>query len=267
MELYMQIELIDQLYRENLPRFKRTVLKRNWDSVIIVLDGIYYIHPKGSKEPMLVGKNEIAFIPAGTEITRSITEPATYYSLFFTSQIDHPFRISLLPCKLSIPETQIKAITNSLEHAFPIPHNRELLAHLVERILTDNYLFDKSKKINLPRVSDEVKIAIRYMNAHLSEELSVDELASRVYLSRTGLIWKFKHELNTTPLQHLILLRLRYAKHLLLDQQYSIGEVAEQCGYANPYYFTNCFRKYYGMSPTAFRKKHLGNTEAEKQLT
>jgi len=257
----MQIELINQLYRENLPSFKRTVLRRNLDSLIIVLDGVYYIQAKGIKKPILIKKNQIAFIPSGIEITRKITEPATYYCLSFTSEVDHPFRISLPPCKLSIPEIQVQAIINSLEHAFPMPENRELLTHIVERILADNYLFGKPKKVNLPRLSEEVKSTVKYMNAHLSEELSVDELASRVYLSYTGLIWKFKHELNTTPSKYIILLRLNYAKHLLLDQQLSISEIAEQCGYANPYYFTNSFRKHYGISPSAFRKKYLENPD------
>ena len=86
----------------------------------------------------------------------------------------------------------------------------------------------------------------------------MDELASRVYLSHTGLIWKFKQELGTTPSQYLILLRLRHAKQLLLNPPYSITEIAELCGYANPFYFANAFRKHVGMSPTEFRKYYMG---------
>ena len=91
----MKIELINQLYRENLRGFKNSTIKRNWDTVIIVLDGVYSIRPEGQKKPILITKNEIAFIPSGTEITRDILEPATYYHLTFNSQIEHPFRISL----------------------------------------------------------------------------------------------------------------------------------------------------------------------------
>ena len=257
----MQIELISQSHKENLSEFPNTLMKRNWDILIIVLEGTYSIQPAGRKKPFYIRKNEIAFIPLGTEFERDVISPLTYYHISFRAQSDHPFRMGLLPCKLSIPTEQVIPIINSMEHSFLIPDNRELIAHLVERILAENYLFGKNKKINLPHLSEEVISTIRYMNSHLSEELSMDELAARVYLSHTGLIWKFKHELDTTPSQYLILLRLRYAKQLLLDHPYSVTEISEMCGYANPYYFTNAFRKYSGMSPTAFRKHYLGKTE------
>ncbi|MBQ8309447.1 MAG: helix-turn-helix transcriptional regulator [Clostridia bacterium] len=260
----MQIELINQSQRENLEAFKTPTLKRNWDILIIVLDGIYSIYTEGRKKPILLHKNEIAFIPSGTEFTRSAVEPVSYYHISFCSQGDHPFRMLLSPGKLGIPQEQVIPMINSMDHAFLMTDNRELITHLVERIFAENYLFGKNKKVNLPHLSEEVLSTIRYMNSHLSEDLSMDALAARVYLSHTGLIWKFKQELGTTPSQYLILLRLRYAKQLLLDHPYSITEIAELCGYANPYYFTNSFRKYSGMSPTVFRKHYLGKTSQSR---
>ena len=257
----MQIELISQSHKENIESFKNAVLKRNWDILIIVLEGTYSVFPEGRKKPFFLQKNDIAFIPSGTEIERCALSPISYYHISFRAEGDHPFRMGLPPSRLSIPEEQRIPIINSMEHAFPIPDNRELITHIVERIFTENYLFGKAKKVNLPHLSEEILSTIRYMNAHLSENLSMDELAARVYLSHTGLIWKFKNELDTTPSQYLILLRMRYAKQLLLDYTYSINEIAEMCGYENPYYFTNSFHKYSGMSPTAFRKHYLSKTE------
>ena len=262
----MQIELINQSRRENLQTFQIPTLKRNWDILIIVLEGVYSIQPEGRKKPILFRENEIAFIPSGTEFARNAPEAVSYYHISFRAQVDHPFRMSLPPGKLRIPREQVLPIVNSMERANLIPDNRELFTHLVERILAENYLFGKSQRAALPHLSEEVLSTVRYMNAHLAEELSIDELAARVYLSHTGLIWKFKHELNTTPSQYLILLRLRYAKQLLLDQSCGISEISEMCGYANPYYFTNAFRRYAGMSPTAFRKHYLEKTDqAEMQ--
>lgn len=257
----MQIELINQTRWDHVRAFKTPTLKRSWDILIVVLEGTYSIQPTGRKKPILLSKNEIAFIPSGTEFARSTPEEVSYYHISFRAQVDHPFRMLLHPGRLGIPREQTIPIVNSMEHAFLIPDNRELTVHLIERILAENYLFGSSARVSLPHLSEEVLSTVRYMNLHLAEELSIDELAARVYLSHTGLIWKFKHELDTTPSQYLILLRLRYAKQLLLDQSCSIAEVAEQCGYANPYYFTNAFRRFSGMSPTAFRKHYLGKAE------
>ena len=75
------------------------------------------------------------------------------------------------------------------------------------------------------------------MRKNFDKKIDMDELAKRVFLSHSGLIWKFKKELNTTPSNYLKILRLRYAKQLLLNYSYSVTEISEMCGFANPYYF------------------------------
>ncbi len=260
----MQIELINQYHLENLTQFKVTEIKRQWDSLIMVVSGRYTILPGGRKKPILLGANEIAFIPAGTQFSRTLEAPTTYYHISFRSDADHPFRFSLPPCKLILPPEQAAAIFKSMSHAFLIPNNRELITHIAEHIFTENYLFGKTNKVSFRPLSEEVMSTVLYMNRNLDQVIDVDALAARVYLSHTGLIWKFRQELGTTPSQYLILLRLRYAKQLLLNHPYSITEIASMCGYSNPYYFTNAFRRYSGMSPTAFRKHYLGDEGGKK---
>ena len=137
-----------------------------------------------------------------------------------------------------------------------LPNNQELITHIIEHIFAEYYLFGKSKKTSLKPLSNEVTGTINYMNRNLDKKIDMDQLASRVFLSHSGLIWKFKKELNTTPLHYLNLLRLRYAKQLLLTHPYNITQISELCGYSNPFYFTNLFHKHTGMSPTEFRKFH-----------
>ena len=177
-------------------------------------------------------------------------------SHLFYLQTDNPFYKTIVPGKLSLPESQRDALFKSLHCASLLPNNRELITHMIERIFVEQYLFGKVKKTTLKRFSDEVTDTIHYMNRNLDKKLDVDELAARVFLSHSGLIWKFKKELNTTPLHYLNLLRLRYAKQLLLTHPYSITQISEMCGFSNPFYFTNLFRKHEGMSPSAFRRTH-----------
>jgi AraC-like DNA-binding protein len=256
----MEIELINQHHIESLECFKNPSMKRGWDILIMVVSGTYSLFLEGKKKPLVLKEHEIAFIPANTEFHRIAEDFPTYYHISFHADAEHPFRRDLAPCKLSLPKEQAVPIFNSMERAFPIPDNRELIIHLVERILTENYLFGKSPKEKFPHMSEEVLNTVRYMNRHLDEPLDIETLATRVYLSHSGLIWKFKRELGTTPSQYLILLRLRYAKQLLLNHPYNINEISEMCGYTNPFYFTNAFHRYAGMSPTEFRKYYLEGT-------
>ena len=207
----MQIELINQYHYENLSVFKKNIVVRNCDAFVLVIKGGYSVLATGEKRPIVIGEHEIAFIPAGVEYYRTMTEASTYYYISFHSDAEHPFRRGLPMSKLILPKDQAIPIFNALERAFLIPDSRELITHLIERIFVENYLFGKSRTVDLPHVSEEVIDTVRYMNRNLNQRLDMEELAARVYLSHTGLIWKFKRELGTTPSQYLILLRLRYA--------------------------------------------------------
>lgn len=253
----MQIELVNHYLFEDKTEFKGSTVKRQLDILLMVIDGSCSILPENKDKPYIVGKNEIFFIPANTEFKREIISALTYYHISFYAQADHPFRISLPVGKIILPPEQTLAIFNSMHRAAHMPDNRELISHIVEHILAEDYLFSKKRKKELNHLSDEVLNTINYMNKNLSKKIDIDDLAARVYLSNSGLAWKFKQELNTTPSQYLIMLRLRYAKQLLLNHDYTVTKISEMCGYSNPYYFTNVFHNYCGMSPTDFRKHYL----------
>lgn len=149
----------------------------------------------------------------------------------------------------------------SVKHASILPYDRaydrELITHIIEHIFAENYLFGNKDKKQSHAFSEKIDEAIRYMRDHLDQKIEMEEIANHVYLSHSGLIWKFKQELGTTPSRYLTFLRIQKAKQLLLNYSYSIAEISEMCGYQNPYYFTNAFRKYTGRSPSSFRKYHF----------
>jgi len=67
----------------------------------------------------------------------------------------------------------------------------------------------------------------------------------------------FKSEMNITPLEYLTQLRIEQAKnHLSNSDVYSVGEIAEMCGFSDQYYFSRLFKKIVGLSPREYRNKH-----------
>lgn len=69
---------------------------------------------------------------------------------------------------------------------------------------------------------------------------------------------KFKEEIGMTPHEYLISLRINRAKFLLMQDSFvSVANVAEQCGFNDSFYFSNCFKKNVGLSPLQYRKKTL----------
>jgi len=97
---------------------------------------------------------------------------------------------------------------------------------------------------------------LAYMETHYCDsELSLESLASSVNFSVSYICALFKKNGNTTFIKHITAIRMEKAKELLSDPGLKIVDIAESLGYADPYYFSHCFKKYAGVSPKEFRNR------------
>ena len=86
-----------------------------------------------------------------------------------------------------------------------------------------------------------------------NERFSIDQLASALNISNSGLFTKIKNLTSTTPNKLLLLVRLKKASELLIENNYRINEICYMVGFNNPSYFAKCFQKQYGVLPKDFR--------------
>jgi two-component system, response regulator YesN len=98
-----------------------------------------------------------------------------------------------------------------------------------------------------------VQGAIDYIGAHFYEDLTLQDVAGKVYLSPSYLGSILRAELKQSFTEYLAGVRIDRAKELLRNPQYKLYEISEQVGYQNPAYFCNVFKRYTGMSPKEFR--------------
>ncbi|MBP3435949.1 MAG: helix-turn-helix transcriptional regulator [Clostridia bacterium] len=252
----MELETIFNSSEKSKKRFEVEEGNRPWDIFLVIGNGRYTLSFPDLDETYTVGPFEASYIPKNTTFTRRILEPIDFHQFVFQCHVPNEAYKNLTRGTLGVPEAQIQAFLASADKLSEIADSSDFVSHMIERLITESYIFSKQGGKCARGLSVEVSETIRYMTDHLSEKLDMGVLAARVYLSHAGLIGKFKKELDTTPVEYLIMLRLRKAKQLLLEGELPIGVIAERCGYANAYYFTNAFRHYAGMSPTAFRKQY-----------
>ncbi|RTE08923.1 response regulator transcription factor [Paenibacillus whitsoniae] len=126
----------------------------------------------------------------------------------------------------------------------------------------ESYLNAKLKMIGIKRqpvISQKHKAAvdfmIGYIHEHYASDLTMDELAGKLFISKNYLNQLFKKVTGETFMNYVIRVRLEKAKALLLEGNYLIYEVAEQVGYQNVPYFSTLFKKYCGMNPSDLLKK------------
>lgn len=96
--------------------------------------------------------------------------------------------------------------------------------------------------------------AFNYLEAHFSEEVTVEELAGCLSVSPRHLERLFQQYCKETPLEHLTELRMVEALRQLVYTGAPISEVAVRCGFSDPSYFSRVFKAHYQVSPRRYRE-------------
>lgn len=102
--------------------------------------------------------------------------------------------------------------------------------------------------------SRAVLLAKQYINEHYAEALTLETIGQVVGLNPSYFSNIFRKESGCTFIDYLTEIRMKTARQLLTDTDLEIIEIAEQTGFNDLKYFSKCFRKNTGMTPTAYRK-------------
>lgn len=112
-----------------------------------------------------------------------------------------------------------------------------------------------------------VEIAMTFMETEYANEISIISLSERLHLNRSYFYLLFKRSTGLSPQQYLTTIRLKKASDLLLHFGYTPGEAAASTGYADLSSFSRTFKRYYGLSPTAYTNQHGVLATPKKELT
>lgn len=92
-----------------------------------------------------------------------------------------------------------------------------------------------------------------YINKNFTEDISSKVLSKLFGYDEAYFCRRFKEATGTTPTKYIRYLRLEKAQHLLRTTPENICDIALLCGFSDICYFSNCFRRQYGISPSVFR--------------
>ncbi len=103
-----------------------------------------------------------------------------------------------------------------------------------------------------------LKKAFKVVEDHMDDEnFDVETFAMHLGVSRSLLFTKIKAWTNFTPNEFVREIRLKYAAKLLENKAIRIAEVSNKVGFKRAKYFSQCFQKKYGMTPTQYAEKNL----------
>ena len=107
---------------------------------------------------------------------------------------------------------------------------------------------------NTPSSSSQyVLAAIKFIQFNYSHDISVDDIAQAVGVSRSHLYRVFMSNVGQSPIDYLTGYRISEACSLLKNTGLSIAEIAVSVGFFDQFYFSRVFKKRYGCSPSDYR--------------
>lgn len=100
--------------------------------------------------------------------------------------------------------------------------------------------------------NDPVTRAISYIRDHLSEQLTIADLADYVCLSPSAFAHLFREIAGMSPYQFIKSVRMDRARELLVDGEMNVSEVARTVGYSSLSHFVNEFKRHFGVTPRSY---------------
>lgn len=164
----------------------------------------------------------------------------------------------------SLDEQRIQGFECGADSYISKPFNSKLLLVRL-RNLMDNHkrlkqFFGDKTTLSKEPVSDVDKGFVDRFRELIEEnladsELSVEDLGSKMGLSRVQLYRKIKALTNYSPNELVRIARLKKAASLLASSEKTISEITYEVDFTSPSYFTKCYKDYFGESPTDFLKR------------
>lgn len=112
---------------------------------------------------------------------------------------------------------------------------------------------EKRSRTNRYRIFEK---AVLYMEYHIGDDFTMEELAEEMGIAKKVLNQLFKDYANHSAFAHLKELRLQKAKELLLQTDSTITEIAGEVGWTNASKFTASFKSRFGLTPQEYRKEN-----------
>ena len=136
-----------------------------------------------------------------------------------------------------------------------ISHRRIIQQTFVEQLKPDD---KKTYKLESPEIvnadNEMMKKLMDFMEDNISNtEMKIEDLADAVNLGRSVFYGKIKSITGMTPVDFVRHIRMLRAEELITRSDYSFSQIAYMVGFSDPKYFSKCFKKETGMTPSEYR--------------
>lgn len=195
--------------------------------------GFTDVYLKDQPDNLLTWEGQTPVLDTTPELQEKIT--SLFFSMLAEKEQTFPGKYDMMRCYLGqIILHVIRAFTQIPEETAQQTNHVKFISH---------------------RKNHVIKTIMDYMESHYAEKISLEGIASNMYLSPIYVSKLFKEETGESPIQYLIQVRLKHAVQLMKEYpQYSIKKIAIEVGYEDAFHFSKIFKKHMGVTPKEYRK-------------
>ena len=201
----------------------------------------------------------------GFEVTRKLKTD------FDTSHIP-----IILLTALSSAESHLKGVESGADAYITKPFSPKLLLarafQLINQRETLRKKFSDTPDMAAPDIctSEKDKQFADKFQAILEQQIgnsafAVDDVAAEMGLGRSTFYRKVRGVTGYSPNEYMRIIRMKKAAELLLEKRYTVAEVSYKVGIEDPFYFSKCFKKQFGHSPSAYLRGKNGAESKEEE--
>lgn len=259
MENYMQIHHADTdititqteyIFHMKRPQgFTFSKGAQDYHTMAIILGGSaqYRMH----KEVFTVQKGDVVFFRQGTQYSAKVISNEPWEHIVVGFHADRaPDALPNGVCQLSHRSRfeelfrQAYSVWSSCGFGYKI-QTKAILHHILFSLIQENisHLFGSNNTLQA------LKTATDYVEQNYRERITVEDLAARSGYSPSHFTRVFSQVYNASPIQYVNQIRIMHAKNLLRTGQYTMSQIAQECGFSNVYYFSRCFKQITGTTP------------------
>lgn len=129
----------------------------------------------------------------------------------------------------------------------------------IKSYMTHNLIYQLFYEINSDirgqtgKKERDYSTVISYIDSNIGGEIEIDKMAKMMQLSRNYFCAQFKEAYGMTVKHFIYQKKMEYAKYLILESGGKMIDIAYAVGYADQYIFSNQFKRYWGIAPSALR--------------
>lgn len=227
---------------------------------------IYCTEGKGwaklKKSVIAISSGQYIIIPAGQahEYGADEKNPWTIYWVHFKGTSSHEILNTMQDVSASVDfsENRIKLfdeIYNTFEFGYSL--SNLFYVSMCFTYFLSSFVFSSNFNITISKQKkDTSNKSIEFMQNNLHKMLSLQEIASSVYLSASRFSSVFRNKTGFSPIEYYHQLKIQKACQYLLFTDLQVQEISYNLGFEDPHYFSKMFKKLMGVKPHEYRTKY-----------